>query len=80
MHAEAWKGGEEMFKRKRLRAAFEKRDSDGSGYLERREVSAALASSGVISSDVRSLNLFYECFSLQALTNGNTITFLFPLP
>jgi len=58
MHAEAWKGGEEMFKRKRLRAAFEKRDSDGSGYLERREVSAALASSGVISSDVRSLTLF----------------------
>jgi len=49
MHAEAWKGGEEMFKRKRLRAAFEKRDSDGN-------------------------------FSLQVLTNSNTITFLFPFP
>lgn len=45
VHAEAWKGGEEMFKRKRLRAAFEKRDSDGSCSLEWWEVSAALASS-----------------------------------
>jgi nanoRNase/pAp phosphatase (c-di-AMP/oligoRNAs hydrolase) len=66
MHAEAWKGGEEMFKRRRLRAAFEKRDSDGSGYLERREISAALASSGVVTSDVSpsSPTSFYISFVL----------------
>ena len=59
--AEAWRGGEEALKRKRLRAAFEKRDTDGSGYLERHEISAALASSGVIASvvSVKSCKLMF---------------------
>eukprot|EP00591_Stephanopyxis_turris_P001842 CAMPEP_0195520156 /NCGR_PEP_ID=MMETSP0794_2-20130614/16281_1 /TAXON_ID=515487 /ORGANISM="Stephanopyxis turris, Strain CCMP 815" /LENGTH=850 /DNA_ID=CAMNT_0040649447 /DNA_START=370 /DNA_END=2922 /DNA_ORIENTATION=+ len=52
MQTEAWKGGEEALKRKRLRAAFDKKDLDGSGYLERDEIESALASSGVIASEL----------------------------
>ena len=48
---EAWMGGEEAMRRKRLRAAFDKRDTDGSGYLERREIAAALSSSGIIATE-----------------------------
>lgn len=51
MEAEAWKGGEEALRRKRLRAAFDRKDTDRSGYLEKNEISAALAASGVIASD-----------------------------
>jgi len=47
MHAEAWKGGDEALQRKRLRRAFDRRDIDGSGYLERNEIAAALITSGV---------------------------------
>ena len=50
IYAEAWKGGEDALRRQRLRLAFDRRDIDGSGYLERREVAAALANSGVIAS------------------------------
>jgi len=52
MEAEAWKGGEEALRRKRLRAAFDRKDTDHSGYLEKSEISAALAASGVIASEV----------------------------
>jgi nanoRNase/pAp phosphatase (c-di-AMP/oligoRNAs hydrolase) len=53
MQAEAWKGGEEALLRRRLRAAFDRRDSDQSGFLEKSEVAAALATAGVIASEVR---------------------------
>ncbi len=53
MLAEAWKGGEVALKLKRLRAAFDKKDTDKSGYLDRKEISAALSQSGVIASEVR---------------------------
>eukprot|EP00566_Odontella_aurita_P003076 CAMPEP_0113582782 /NCGR_PEP_ID=MMETSP0015_2-20120614/32121_1 /TAXON_ID=2838 /ORGANISM="Odontella" /LENGTH=997 /DNA_ID=CAMNT_0000487523 /DNA_START=309 /DNA_END=3302 /DNA_ORIENTATION=- /assembly_acc=CAM_ASM_000160 len=45
---EAWKGGEEAMKKRRLRAAFDKKDTNGSGYLERSEIAAALLSSGTV--------------------------------
>jgi nanoRNase/pAp phosphatase (c-di-AMP/oligoRNAs hydrolase)/predicted transcriptional regulator len=51
MYTEAWQGGEEGLRRKRLRAAFDRTDTNGSGYLEKKEVVAALASSGVITSE-----------------------------
>eukprot|EP00529_Nitzschia_sp_RCC80_P002895 CAMPEP_0113522646 /NCGR_PEP_ID=MMETSP0014_2-20120614/45298_1 /TAXON_ID=2857 /ORGANISM="Nitzschia sp." /LENGTH=1126 /DNA_ID=CAMNT_0000420713 /DNA_START=97 /DNA_END=3477 /DNA_ORIENTATION=- /assembly_acc=CAM_ASM_000159 len=43
-----WKGGEEALLRKRLRAAFDRKDLDGSGCLDIRELSTALAASGII--------------------------------
>jgi nanoRNase/pAp phosphatase (c-di-AMP/oligoRNAs hydrolase) len=48
LYAEAWQGGEEALRRRRLRAAFDRTDTDGSGYLDEQEVAASLASSGVI--------------------------------
>ena len=51
MEAEAWKGGVEALRRKRLRAAFDRKDTDHSGFLERSEISSALAASGVIASE-----------------------------
>ena len=53
MEAEAWKGGVEALLRRRLRAAFDRKDTNHSGYLERAEISAALAASGVIAGEVR---------------------------
>jgi len=50
MEAEAWKGGERALKLRRLRAAFDKKDVDGSGYLEEEEILKALTKSGVITS------------------------------
>jgi len=50
MKAGAWKGGEEAFKRRRWKAAFDKSDLDSSGYLDLQEIEAALFSSGVIGS------------------------------
>ncbi|GKY97366.1 hypothetical protein MPSEU_000695000 [Mayamaea pseudoterrestris] len=50
MYTEAWRGGEEGLRRKRLRAAFDRIDRDGSGFLDKREVVSALASSGMITS------------------------------
>jgi hypothetical protein len=52
MEAEAWKGGEEALLKRRLRAAFDRKDSNHSGCLEKSEISAALATSGVIASEV----------------------------
>jgi len=49
--AEAWKGGERAVKLKRLRAAFDKKDADRSGYLDSDEIAAALAQAGVIASE-----------------------------
>jgi hypothetical protein len=51
VYAEAWKGGERALRLKRLRAAFDNKDSDGSGYLEVGEIASALAQSGVITSE-----------------------------
>lgn len=48
METEAWKGGDEALKLRRLRAAFDRRDVDGSGYLETEEISAALSTSGTV--------------------------------
>jgi nanoRNase/pAp phosphatase (c-di-AMP/oligoRNAs hydrolase) len=50
MHTEAWKGGEDALQKGRLRAAFIKKDINESGFLEPKEIAAALASSGVIAS------------------------------
>ncbi len=52
VYAEAWKGGERAFKLKRLRAAFDNKDTDNSGYLDYEEIASALAQSGVIASEV----------------------------
>jgi nanoRNase/pAp phosphatase (c-di-AMP/oligoRNAs hydrolase) len=49
-YATAWQGGEEFVRRRRLRAAFDRKDKDGSGYLDRNEIATALAASGVIAS------------------------------
>ena len=51
MNTEAWKGGERALKLQRLRVAFDKKDIDGSGYLEEDEIGLALAKSGVITSE-----------------------------
>jgi nanoRNase/pAp phosphatase (c-di-AMP/oligoRNAs hydrolase) len=48
LYAEAWQGGEDALRRRRLRAAFDRTDTDGSGFLEEQEVTTSLASSGVI--------------------------------
>ena len=56
MEAEAWKGGEEALRRRRLRAAFDRKDTNHSGYLEKSEIAAALAASGVIASKVSAIS------------------------
>lgn len=55
MEAEAWKGGEQALKLRRLRAAFDMKDIDGSGYLEEGEIFKTLTRSGVIASEVSSV-------------------------
>jgi nanoRNase/pAp phosphatase (c-di-AMP/oligoRNAs hydrolase) len=52
-------GGEELLQQ-RLRAAFNRKDLDGSGFLDKRELYSALASSGIIASD----------FSVEILMNA----------
>jgi len=42
------KGEEEELLMQRLRTAFDRKDLDGSGYLDKKELSAALAASGII--------------------------------
>jgi nanoRNase/pAp phosphatase (c-di-AMP/oligoRNAs hydrolase) len=44
-------GGEELLQQ-RLRAAFDRKDLDGSGFLSKRELYSTLASSGIIASDL----------------------------
>jgi len=51
MFAEAWRGGEVAMRRRRLQAAFDRTDLDCSGYLERHELAATLAASGMIASE-----------------------------
>jgi nanoRNase/pAp phosphatase (c-di-AMP/oligoRNAs hydrolase) len=48
MEAESWTGGEVALRQRRLRAAFDRRDVDGSGYLDRKEITAALSTSGTV--------------------------------
>lgn len=55
--AEAWKGGETALRLKRLRAAFDQKDTDGSGYLDHDEIAAALSQTGVIASEDALKNL-----------------------
>jgi len=59
MEAGAWMGGEIALKRRRLQASFDRKDIDGSGYLDRSEIAAALASSGVITSE-ESINTIFD--------------------
>ena len=56
-YAHAWRGGEEAVQRRRLRAAFHRKDRDGSGFLDASEISAALKASGVIASKESIVNL-----------------------
>jgi len=51
MEAEAWKGGEDALRLSRLQVAFDKKDVDGSGFLDRAEIVAALVKSGVVFSE-----------------------------
>ena len=55
--AEGWKGGVEALLRERLMKAFQRQDTDNSGYLDQAEISAALAASGIIASDETLKNL-----------------------
>jgi nanoRNase/pAp phosphatase (c-di-AMP/oligoRNAs hydrolase) len=64
--AEGWKGGEDALLRQRLRAAFDRKDIDSSGFLERKEIASALAASGIIASDDAVNNLMG-----QMDTNGD---------
>jgi nanoRNase/pAp phosphatase (c-di-AMP/oligoRNAs hydrolase) len=57
METSAWKGGEDALLRQRLRAAFDRKDLDGSGHLDQRELAAALAASGIIASQESLKNL-----------------------
>ncbi|CAB9512561.1 phosphoesterase RecJ domain protein [Seminavis robusta] len=50
MFAEAWRGGEEAMRRRRLQSAFDRSDLDSSGFLELDEIAATLAASGIIAS------------------------------
>jgi nanoRNase/pAp phosphatase (c-di-AMP/oligoRNAs hydrolase) len=66
MHTEAWQGGEEALRRRRLRTAFDRKDTDGTGYLGETDVAAAAASSGIIASGDSVLSL------MEAMdTDGN---------
>ena len=61
LYAEAWQGGEDALRRRRLRAAFDRTDMDGSGYLEEGEIAASLASSGVMAlPDTATMDLIKE--------------------
>jgi len=51
METDAWKGGDEALRIDRLKAAFDKKDTDGSGYLDKKEIMRALQKSGVIFSE-----------------------------
>lgn len=66
MATDSWKGGEMATKRRKLRAAFDRKDIDGSGYLERNEIVAVLASSNIICNE-DSLNKLMKTMD----TNGD---------
>lgn len=64
METVGWKGGEEALLRKRLRLAFDRKDLDGSGNLDLRELSTALAASGIIVTK-ESLNNLMETMDIN---------------
>jgi len=51
MEEEAWKGGEQALRKRRLKAAFDQKDIDGNGYLERNEIVSSFIKSRVIISE-----------------------------
>ena len=50
-YTDAWKGGKDAVRRRQLRKAFDRKDADSSGFLDRQEISTALGLCGVIASD-----------------------------
>jgi nanoRNase/pAp phosphatase (c-di-AMP/oligoRNAs hydrolase) len=64
LETEALKGGDLM--QQRLRASFDRKDLNGSGFLDKRELSTALASSGIIASE-KSVSSLMEAMD----TDGN---------
>lgn len=65
LQTEAIKGDELM--EERLRSSFDRKDLDGSGYLDKKELTTALASSGIIASE-KSVDLLME--ALDTDKNG----------
>ena len=57
---EAWKGGHESLKSKRIRYAFNQKDNNGNGYLERAEIKSAVASNGLFASEYIKYSIFSE--------------------
>jgi len=55
--AVGYDGEDEPILRRRLKAAFDRSDTDKSGYLDRRELTATLNASGIIASDQTVQNL-----------------------
>ena len=60
----AWKGGEDAMKRRQWKIEFDKKDTNGSGYLEKKEIEAAFLSSGMIASK-ESVNALMEKMDLN---------------
>jgi len=60
----AWKGGKDAQRRKELRAAFDRKDVDGSGFLDRLEVEAALGTCGIVAT-VDSFDNLMEAMDLD---------------
>ncbi|KAL7518373.1 hypothetical protein ACHAWX_003207 [Stephanocyclus meneghinianus] len=50
INSDSWKGGDLAFQRQRLASNFALHDSDGSGFLERKEIHQALRESGYLMS------------------------------
>jgi CBS domain-containing protein len=58
LYTEAWQGGEEALRSRRLRASFDAKDKDKSGYLDTSEIAAALQAANVVASRETVQNLF----------------------
>lgn len=58
INSDSWKGGDLAFQRQRLASNFALHDSDGSGFLGRKEIHQALRESGYLMSSVCFLRPF----------------------